>query len=151
MRIAACAALALLTGCTGPTLIRSGPKPNENVEQQYVRAVAHLDPGNRQGSLDSAVTFLDAYLAYAGHIEHRTEAAAMRRLAGSALQLARVEAALQQARASAAEVRGKTGDAAASRGNDEDSLKEIARLRDELAAANAELERIKKRLATPKP
>ena len=150
MRIAAWAALALLTGCTGPTLIRSGPKPNENVEQQYVRAVAHLDPGNRQGSLDSAVTFLDAYLAYAGHIEHRTEAAAMRRLAGSALQLARVEAALQQARASATETRGRTGDTAA-KGSDEDSLKEIARLRDELAAANAELERIKKRLATPKP
>jgi hypothetical protein len=34
---------------------------------------------------------------------------------------------------------------------DEEMVKEIQRLKDELAKANDELERIKKRLATPKP
>jgi hypothetical protein len=91
---------------------------------------------------------LDAYLANAGHVERRADATALRRLAGEAIQLSQVAAALQRERA-ATETKTKASDAPAR--VDSDALKEIQRLKDELAAANAELERIKKRLATQKP
>lgn len=145
------AALTLLSACArGPTLFTDGQKPAESIEAQYARALGHLDPSNKDGSIDAAVIFLDAYLAHAGRVERRTEAAALRRLAGSAQQLAKVEATLQQARASASEAKTKSGDGTA-RTSEDDSIKEIQRLKDELAEANSELERIRKRLATPKP
>ena len=122
-----------------------GPRPNENVEAQYTRAMTLLAPGASLAALDSATLLLDAYLAHSGYIAHRSEAAVMRRLAGDAVQLSKVATALQQERAAD---RTKTDAPARSDG---DSLKEIQRLKDELAAANAELERIRKRLATQKP
>ena len=61
---------------------------------------------------------------------------------------ARVEATLQTKVAAAeAKPRGEPDVKA----RDEDMVKEIQRLKDELAKANDELERIKKRLASPKP
>ena len=98
----------------------------------------------------SAANLLDAYLAYAGHVERRGEPTVVRRLAGDAIQLSKVAAALQQERA---ESRTKAAEptAAAPGARSDDSVKEIQRLKDELAAANAELERIRKRLATQKP
>ena len=124
------------------------PKPNPAIEALYARGLAHLDPANANGSLDSATALLDAYLAYTGVIERRPEAEAMLSLALTALQLFRVEAALQRERAetdTVVQVREgpRTRDGAA--------LREIQRLKDELSKANAELERIRKRLADPKP
>jgi len=148
MRRVAVLALVLATGCAHGLFSR-GPKPNVAVEAQYTRALGHLDPANTASSIDTAIAFLDAYLAYAGYTERRTEATALRRLAGEARQLMRVQAALQEARASAGE-RARSSDTASAQA-DEDLVREIQRLRDELAKANAELERIKKRLATPKP
>ena len=143
--------LLALTACTSNShLFRRGPKPNVNVESQYTRAMQMLAPGASIVALDSAVNLLDAYLAYAGHIERRGEATVVRRLAGDAIQLSKVAAALQQERA---ENRTKAAEptAAAPAARNDDSVKEIQRLKDELAAANAELERIRKRLATQKP
>ena len=100
-------------------------------------------------TLDSAVNLLDAYLAHAGHVERRAEATVVRRLAGDAIQLSKVAAALQQERADRTKAAEPTAAAPAARSDD--SVKEIQRLKDELAAANAELERIRKRLATQKP
>lgn len=127
-----------------------GPRPDPNVESQYHRAIGYLEPGSTTAALDSAIRFLDGYLAHAGYIERRSEAQILKRLASDAIQLSRVAAALQQERAANSE-RTKAGDTAAAPKSDTDSLKEIQRLKDELAAANAELERIRKRLATQKP
>ena len=121
------------------------PKPDPNVEQLYTRALAHLDPEQHGASLDSATGLLEAYLAWDGHVERRVEARALLRLAGDARQLSRVEAALQQARASTDTVVRQV----TSRERDGAALREIERLKDELAKANAELERIRKRLAAP--
>jgi capsule polysaccharide export protein KpsE/RkpR len=113
----------------------------------YWQAVENLDVSNKSGTLDTAIAKLDAYLASPGKLPHAKEAQVLRSLARNAQQLARVEATLQQARANAAENRPReTSD---SKARDDESLKEIQRLKDELAAANAELERIKKRLAAP--
>lgn len=141
------AAVILVAACAPGQLFRRGPSPNANVEAEYAKALWHLDPAHAGGSLDTAIIFLDAYLAYAGYVQHRPEAAALRRLAGEASELARVEAALREARATGQT--GRTGTEPAER--TEEAVREIQRLRDELAKANAELERIRKRLATPKP
>lgn len=137
-------AVVFTAACAPGQLFRRGPTPNANVEAQYAKALSHLQPGHAGESLDTAITFLDAYLAYSGYVQHRPEAAALRRLAGEARELARVETALREARAAA-----PAGADPAER--TEEAVKEIQRLRDQLAKSNAELERIRKRLATPKP
>lgn len=141
-------ALLALTGCASTShLLARGPRPDPNVEAQYTRAMALLAPGSSLAALDSAVSLLDAYLAHEGHLDKRVDAAVVRRLAGDAIQLSRVANALQQERA---DNRAKSGETAPARA-DNDSVREIQRLKEELAAANAELERIRKRLATQKP
>lgn len=143
-------AVLALPACTSNShLFRRGPKPNASVEAQYTRAMQMLAPGASLVTLDSAVNLLDAYLANAGYIQRRDEATVMRRLAGDAIQLSRIAAALQQERADRSRAAESTATAPAARSDD--SVKEIQRLKDELAAANAELERIRKRLATQKP
>lgn len=143
------AGLALLGACAhGPLALRSREPSKSEIaaDSLYWRAVRHLDPSNRNGTLDSAIVYLDAYLACKEKLSHATEASVLRSLARNAQQLARLEAALQQARASA-DNRPRESD----KGRDEEYVKEIQRLKDELAKANEELERIKKRLAAPKP
>lgn len=125
---------------------RGAPEPAPS-DSLYWKALLHLDALNQKGSTDSAIKYLDGYLARDTTQKHRLEALVLRRLARDAMQLARVEAALQQAKSTEP---AKSGDAPAPR-RDEEMVKEIQRLKDELAKANAELERIKKRLATPKP
>ena len=117
-----------------------------SVDSLYWQGVRELDPSNKNGSVDAGIASLDAYLASPGDLPHKTEAAALRSLARNSQQLARVQAALQQARATPD---GKPADSKS--GANEEAVKEIQRLKDELAKANEELERIKKRLAAPKP
>lgn len=140
------AALVFLSACAqGPTPFRRAATQDVASDAIYSKALAQLDPSNKQGTLDSAIKYLDAYLASPAQA-HRAEAEAMRRLTRDAQQLARLEATLHQART--AENRPRESD---SKGRDEEAVKEIQRLKDELAKANEELERIRKRLATPKP
>jgi hypothetical protein len=151
MRAVLLLALAGVTSCAQMSgMFRRGPQPDPNVEAQYQRALTLLEPGSSTAALDTATMLLDAYLANAGHIERRNEAGVLRRLAAEAVQLRKVSAALQQERAAETRAKTQTADGAAPK-PDSDALKEIQRLKDELAAANAELERIRKRLATPKP
>ena len=126
-------------GRPDPELVRS--------DSLYWKAVLHLDASNRNGTTDSALKYLDAYLAGDTAQRHRREALVLRRLARDAMQLARVEAALQQAKSSEP----ARAPAETTPKRDEEALKEIQRLKDELAKANEELERIRKRLAAPKP
>ena len=149
MRIASLAVMVLVTACApGGGMFQRGPKPDPHVEGQFTRALTLLEPGASAASMDTATVLLDAYLAHGGYVARRPEAVALRRLATDAIQLSRVASALQQERA---DNRAKASDAPAAARTDNDSLKEIQRLKDELAEANAELERIKKRLATQKP
>jgi hypothetical protein len=134
-------ALVLVSACA--RLFHSGPSAADSL---YWQAVENLDVSNKSGTLDTAIAKLDAYLALPGTPAHAKEAGVLRTLARNSQQLARVEATLQQVRANPPENRPRESDAKA---RDEESLKEIQRLKDELAAANAELERIKKRLAAP--
>lgn len=133
------------------------PGTAEGTESLFWRAAFELDPTNRVGSSASALALLDAYISTAPTGAHRTEAMILRRITGRVDELTRLaasamstaqdaSAAAANANARAAEgkpdVSPKPADAAA-----QDA--EIKRLRDELAKANAELERIRRRLAQP--
>ena len=137
------AALPIAAGCVH---VRANARRSESVDAPsvdslYWRAVSFLDTANAKASTDSAIVLLDRYLV-ATKPAHKVEATALRKLAKDSQQLAKVSAALQQAR-NAAENR------QSSERRDDDSVKEIERLKDELAKAKEELERIKKRLAAP--
>ena len=152
MRALALLALLLCSACTHIGIQRAVDP--QDVEALYWSAVANLDPSNKSGTLDGALANLDAYLASPRAVKHTSEASALRTLARSAQQLSRMEAALQQARAAAASPATSTTETRRdpdSKARDDDMVKEIQRLKDELAKANEELERIKKRLAAPKP
>ncbi len=106
------------------------PASSEAVEAMYWRALYKLDPANQTGSPHDAAVLLDGYLA-TPNAPRRTEAAMLRRVA-AALELRQT--------ASTTVVPPKV---------DQATTDEVARLKDELAKANAELERIKRRLAQP--
>jgi hypothetical protein len=111
------------------------PGSSEASEVPYWRAVLKLDPGNPAASHE-ALQILDAYLADTSTKLHRTEAATLRRL----------ESALETRTAALAAI----PPAPVVRPEDKSKDDEIQRLRDELAKANAELTRIKRRLTRPK-
>lgn len=112
---------------------RAHPDTPEADESLYWRAVFKLDPGNDAANTRDAIAGLDAYLSSSRSSAHRGEAATMRRLAQQMLALDRA-------------LNVKPG-AAPDRTRDE----EVQKLRDELQATRDELERIKRRLAAPKP
>jgi hypothetical protein len=83
------------------------------------------------------MTLLESYLATASAGTHRVEAGAIRRLG----------LALEQRNAAIAVI----PPAPTVRPEDKARDEELQRLRDDLAKANAELERIRRRLARPRP
>lgn len=120
-------------------------------ESTYWRALLSMDPKNPGASIPVAVNYLDAYLTGLYPRQHRQEAFALRAIAGqidagrSALALAQTrEPSGAQPGAVRIDVPKPAVDPTA---NDA----EIKRLKDELAKANAELERIRRRLAQPPP
>jgi outer membrane protein assembly factor BamD (BamD/ComL family) len=115
---------------------RRYPGSPEAAEVAYWRALLKLDPNNAAAVRES-ITMLESYLATAPAGTHRTEAAVLRRLG----------LALEQRNAALAAV----PPVAAVRPEDKARDEEITRLRDELSKANAELARIRRRLARPRP
>jgi len=111
----------------------SHPNTPAALESGYWRAVYKLDPANKDASTREAIAGLDRYLA-APNGTHRGEATTLRRIA---VQLSSLDRAL------AAQ---KPDDAAAASRDEE-----VKKLRDELQSTKDELERIKRRLAAPKP
>ena len=103
------------------------------LESGYWRAVYKLDPANKDASTKDAIAGLDKYLVASPDGAHRGEATTLRRIA---VQLQSLDRALSAQ---------KPDETAATR--DED----VKKLRDELQATKDELERIKRRLAAPKP
>ena len=106
----------------------------------YWRALYKLDPANPASSPHDAIALLDSYLASAGAVLHRADAQVLRRIA--------VVLEVRQAVATAPPA---TTPPVAPSHDDKAKDEELAKTKDELAKANAELERIKKRLAAPKP
>lgn len=139
---------------------RVHPNTREARESAFWRAAYMVDPGNKFGSLDAGVAALDGYLAGEPEGWYRNEAAILRRTAVAAQGLV--------AGASTGWVPPPPPDTIVVVSRDSTTAtpdqprrsrdEEIAELRNqltksrsELAEANAELERIKKRLANPSP
>jgi hypothetical protein len=116
----------------------------EATEAIFWRGLFKVDPSNRNGSLSAGISSFDAYLASDSVNAHRSVAMVLRRTAALAqsLKVAATTATPQTTTVTPAPVVDKD----ATKSRDE----EIASLREQLAKANAELERIKKRLANPK-
>lgn len=128
------------------------PNAPEAYEAALERALFKIDPANQTGTPREASDLLDFYLAGPQALPQRAEAATLRRVAtvldrSSASAIA-AAAPLAPSAAPAPSAPSTAGE----RARDE----EVQRLRDgqkslkeELAKANAELERIKRRLAQP--
>ena len=106
----------------------------------FWRAMFALDPANRSTSITAAIADLDRYLDGPPTLPHWREAATLRRVAAQLETATRLAAAAAQTQTSATRV--VTVD-------DHSKDDELTRLRTELAKANEELDRIKKRLAKP--
>jgi hypothetical protein len=108
----------------------------------YRRALYRADPANPNASAKEAMAILDSNLATSPQGPRRTDAAALRRLV-----------AALDARPAVVTVNTPSSapSSAPSRAEEKARDEELAKMKDELAKANAELERIKRRLATPKP
>jgi hypothetical protein len=120
----------------------------EAFEAAYWRALFSMDPKNSRESIPTAVTFLDAYLAGLYPRQHRREAFALRAIAGQ-IDDGRSALALAQTRDSPTTQPGVRIDVPKPAAEPGASEAEIKRLKEELAKANAELERIRRRLIQP--
>jgi hypothetical protein len=110
----------------------------EAVEAVFWRAVFKLDPANDTATRRDAVALLDSYLSTPTVVAHRGAAVGLRRAALA-----------DRPTIVAGTTPAAPGTASAAR--TDVSPEEVQRLRDELAKANAELERIRKRLSQPNP
>jgi hypothetical protein len=117
------------------------PSSPEAVDALYWRALFKLDPPNPNAGPRDAAALLDRYLSAPVQPSHRTEAQVLQRIA----------AALDARQAAATVTASAAPSAAPASRDDKAKDEEIAKLKDELSKANAELERIKRRVATPKP
>ena len=132
------------------------PGTSEALESSYWRAVFKLDPSNRDLSIETAIMSLDGYLADTRPHQHTAEAKTLRRIAGELDRLNRLagNALAQQIRDANAPPATRPGVSdsrpePAKPAADSAAQDEIKRLKDELAKANAELERIRRRLTQP--
>lgn len=113
---------------------RSEPDSPDANESSFWRAMLRADPRNPAFAPAEARAALDSYLATPTP-RRRTEAAVMLRM----LALSDSIRTLHTAQRSAAEARDRAHD------------EEIQKLRDDLQKTQAELDRIKRRLGSPKP
>jgi Sec-independent protein translocase protein TatA len=141
------------------------PGTPEALETAYWRAIFKMDPTNPDLSLPTAMASLDGYLSDPRAQQHVVEAKSLRRMAGQLAGLTRVAvgaiaeakdatATASSAKAEASNAKSEAANAraeAAKAAPDTDSDAEIKRLKSELAKANAELDRIRRRLAQPTP
>jgi len=111
------------------------PNKAEAHEISFWRALYLVDPSNRSSSPEEGIRALDIYLKTEGTVNYRPQALVLKRTA-QAVQT------LRQAPQVTRRVNGRDTVFV----NRED---EIVALRDQLAKANAELDRIKRRLANP--
>ncbi len=134
---------------------RVHPNTREARESAFWRAAYMVDPGNTQGSLEAGIAALDAYLATEPEGWYRNEAAILKRTAVAAQGLVAGASTgwvpppvvtVLESRDSAPELPRRSRDEEIA-----ELRNQLAKTKAELAEANAELERIKKRLANPSP
>lgn len=134
---------------------RVHPNTREARETAFWRAAYLVDPANALGSLEAGIAALDGYLVSEPDGWYRNEASILRRTAVAARGLA--AGATRNWAPDTVVVVTQTTDStppAPRVSRDEeiaDLRSQLARSKTELAQANAELERIKKRLANPSP
>lgn len=116
------------------------PDTPEALETAFWRALFKLDPSNQTATRRDAAALLDGYLNGSAVVTHRGAALALRRFAAAA---DRPVAAAPTATPPAIAAAPSPAPAA--------NTEEVQRLKEELAKANAELERIRKRLSQPNP
>jgi hypothetical protein len=120
---------------------------HEATEAIFWRGLYKVDPNNKSGSLSAGISSFDVYLASDSAVWHKSVAKVLRRTAALAQSLKIATSPSQQTNATTPmTTTAPTVDKDAMKSRDE----EIASLREQLARVNAELERIKKRLANPK-
>jgi hypothetical protein len=124
------------------------PESAEAFESAYWRALFSMDPKNTNASVGTAVAYLDAYLTGLNPRKHRQEAFALRAIAGQ-IDESRNALALAQTRGPAPHPVRIDVPVPKTNTDPATAEAEIKRLKDELAKANAELERIRRRLAQP--
>ena len=138
---------------------RRHPETFDGAEASFWSAMFEIDPGNAHHSPASALLALDAYAASSGPRRYDLEAEVLRRIAVHMTLLteetAQAASEADSARTEADSVRTRADSARLVRTRERT---EILRLRDSLykvlgslAETNQELERIKKRLVTPRP
>lgn len=115
------------------------PATAEGSEASFWRALYKLDPANQTASPHDALVLLDAYLASSLTTPHRAAATTLRHIA----------ATFERGPAVVTQTVTVPGAPAGAKSDDKSKDDEVARLKEELAKANAELERIKRRVATP--
>ncbi|MDB4890588.1 MAG: hypothetical protein JWL61_2443 [Gemmatimonadetes bacterium] len=115
------------------------PSTSESADATFYRALFKLDPANPNASAREAAQLLDRYIS-TNTGTHKTEAQSLRRVASEL-----------EARAVAVANLSAVPKTEVLKSEDKSKDEELQRVRDELAKANAELERIKRRLAQPKP
>jgi hypothetical protein len=113
---------------------RNEPGTRDALESEFWRLLIRTDPRNPAFSPDTARAALEAYVA-SPDASRRTEATAL-------LRLLVISDSLRTAQASAR---------AAAEQRDRARDEEIERLREELQKTQAELERIKRRIGSPRP
>ena len=128
------------------------PDTPEARETLYWRALYRMDPNNRDAAISTALVSLDAYLRSDASIAHRVEAETLQRLGRTVESLNRAVGSMAgltitSATPASSATPAANPDRSATELRARDA--EIQRLKDELAKANDELERIKRRLTAP--
>jgi hypothetical protein len=121
------------------------PATQGAVESLYWRGVFALEPANQDGSPVIAATLFETYGKSVGPLPHRVEADVLRHLALRLQSLAPTAVATSVTSPTGTPNGAATASATDLKAKDT----EIQRLKDELAKANDELERIKRRLTAP--
>ena len=125
------------------------PGTPQAFESSYWRALYKMDPVNPHASLSTAIAALDAYIGGAQSQEYAPEAETLRRIAAELQNLNKLAANAMASTKEPVIQPSDTGKSAADQATAAAAADEIKRLRDELAKSNAELDRIKRRLAQP--
>lgn len=114
------------------------------VESAYWRGLLALEPANQDGSPTTAIALFDTYGKSSGALPHRLEADILRHIAQRLQSLS-----LPSTVATAASTGTPTAATVPAPADVKAKDAEIQRLKDELAKANDELDRIKRRLTAP--
>lgn len=132
---------------------RNHPDTRQARETAFWRGAYLVDPANTLGSLSGGISALDGYLSAEPEGWYRTEAELLRRTALAAQGLAQ-GASRNWVDTVVIVSRDREAAPAPRRSRDEEIAElrsQLARSKTELAQAQAELDRIKKRLANPSP